>query len=75
MIRTFELKPSVNDEPAYIELNKLLKVMQLVENGGMANSLISDGLVKLNGKTDLRKRAKVKSGDEVTFNEIVIKVV
>jgi ribosome-associated protein len=56
-------------------MNKLLKVMQLVENGGMANTLISDGLVKLNGKTDLRKRAKVKSGDEVTIDETVIKVV
>ncbi|PKP07961.1 MAG: RNA-binding protein [Bacteroidetes bacterium HGW-Bacteroidetes-4] len=75
MTLTFELKPSVNEEPAFIELNKLLKVMQLVENGGMANTFISDGLVKLNGKTDLRKRAKVKSGDEVTIDETVIKVV
>lgn len=75
MTLTFELKPSVNEEPAFIELNKLLKVMQLVENGGMANSLISEGLVKLNGKTDLRKRAKVKSGDEVMLDDTLIKVV
>ncbi|MGD9992647.1 MAG: RNA-binding S4 domain-containing protein [Salinivirgaceae bacterium] len=75
MTLSFELKPSVNEEPAFIELNKLLKVMQLVENGGMANSLISEGLVKLNGKTDLRKRAKVKSGDEVMIADTLIKVV
>lgn len=75
MILTFKLKPSVNEEPAFIELNKLLKVMQLVENGGMANSFISEGMVMLNGKTDLRKRAKVKSGDEVTLDETVIKIV
>ncbi len=75
MTLTFELKPSLNEGPAFIELNKLLKVMQLVENGGMANSLISEGLVKLNGKTDLRKRAKVKSGDEVIIADTLIKVV
>ncbi len=70
----FALKPSINEVPAYIELNKLLKVLQLVESGAMANQMIVDGLVRLNGSIDLRKRAKVKAGDKVTFDGKLIQV-
>lgn len=70
----FNLKPSNNDSPAYIELNKLLKFMQLCENGGMANAFIADGLVKVNGSVDTRKRAKIKSGDVVLFEDVEIHV-
>lgn len=59
----------------YIELNKLLKLMRLVESGGMANVVIEEGLVTVNGATELQKRKKLRVGDKVVFEdaEIVIK--
>ncbi|MDA3890845.1 MAG: RNA-binding S4 domain-containing protein [Salinivirgaceae bacterium] len=61
-------------ETAYIELNKLLKATQVVESGAVANICITDGLVKLNGKVDTRKRAKIRKGDKIQFEgeEIVV---
>lgn len=49
----------------FIELYKLLKFIQLAESGGIAKLMIDEGLVKLNGETEYRKRAKVKPGDVV----------
>ena len=31
----------------YIELNKLLKILSLVESGGQANNLITEGFVSI----------------------------
>ena len=36
----------------YIELNKLLKILSLVESGGHANNLIAEGFVRFNGEVD-----------------------
>lgn len=49
----------------FIELYKLLKFIQLAESGGDAKMMVEEGLVKLNGETEYRKRAKVKPGDVV----------
>jgi ribosome-associated protein len=49
----------------FIELYKLLKFIQLAESGGEAKMMVEEGLVKLNGETEYRKRAKVKPGDVV----------
>ena len=70
----FKLKDN-DDDLAFIELNKLLKATQVCNSGAMANIFITDGLVKLNGKTDTRKRAKVRKGDQVQFEETIIKVI
>lgn len=60
----FEINHKTED---YIALNQLLKVLHLVENGGMANEFISEGLVNVNGKVELRKRAKLRKGDIIIF--------
>ncbi|MDA3907930.1 MAG: RNA-binding S4 domain-containing protein [Sulfurimonas sp.] len=65
----FELK----DE--YIELFKLLKVLDLVDSGAHAKMLIADGYVKRNGEVELRKRAKIVSGDIIEIAEVVIEVI
>ncbi|MGE4585802.1 MAG: RNA-binding S4 domain-containing protein [Mangrovibacterium sp.] len=49
----------------YIELIKLLKLLRLAESGGMAKQLVEKGLVSLNGKTEYRKRAKLRKGDVI----------
>ncbi|WP_321777670.1 RNA-binding S4 domain-containing protein [Sulfurimonas sp.] len=64
----FELK----DE--YIELFKLLKVLDLVDSGAHAKMLIADGYVKRNGEEELRKRAKIIGGDVIEIAEVIIEV-
>lgn len=58
----------------FIELNKLLKILNLVESGGEANYLISEGIVVVNGMVELQKRKKLREGDVVEFenNKITI---
>ena len=61
-------------EGEFIPLIQLLKATHLVQTGGEAQIVVSDGLVKYNGQVDLRKRLKVKAGDQVEFNNQVILV-
>lgn len=58
----------------FIELNKLLKILSLVESGGQANSLIADGFVRYNGEIDTRKRLKLRKGDVIEFAETLIRI-
>ncbi len=53
----------------YIELNKLLKLVGLVESGGAANTVIIDGEITVNGEQEFRKRRKLRQGDVVSFHE------
>jgi len=54
----------------YIELVKLLKLLRIAETGGHAKILVEEGNVFLNGQKEFRKRAKLRSGDEIQiFNE------
>jgi ribosome-associated protein len=52
----------------FIQLNQLLKLLGLVETGGEANQLITEGLVKVNGTIELQKRKKLRAGDKIAFN-------
>lgn len=65
----FELKGN-----EFIELNKLLKLLRLVDSGGMAKQVIDEGLVLVNGNVELQKRKKLRNGDRVMFNEIEITI-
>ena len=69
-METFELKGR-----EFIELNKFLKVMRLVETGGEANICIENGEVLVNGVVELRKRNKLKDSFVVEFRDkqIIIK--
>ncbi len=52
----------------FVELNRLLKIMGLCNTGGMANTVIADGQVKVNDNVELRKRCKLRAGQIVEFN-------
>lgn len=67
------MKYELKDE--YIELFKLLKVLDLVDSGAEAKMIITDGHVRRNGETELRKRAKIRRGDVIEIAEVVIEVV
>ncbi|MCD6432659.1 MAG: RNA-binding S4 domain-containing protein [Sulfurimonas sp.] len=64
----FELKDD------YIELFKLLKVLDLVDSGAQAKMLVAEGLVKRNGEIETRKRAKIVSGDTIEVADVIIEV-
>lgn len=53
----------------YIELHSLLKVTGLCESGGIAKLLVADGLVKVDGEIELRKRCKIRTGQTVELND------
>ncbi|MBL4670627.1 MAG: RNA-binding S4 domain-containing protein [Arenicella sp.] len=56
----------INREP--VELYKVLKFEGLVSTGGEAKMVVAEGLVKVNGELEMRKRCKLKGGDVVEFN-------
>ena len=64
----------ISKEP--IELYKILKLESLVDSGGEAKYVISEGQVIVNGKVETRKRKKIFSGDIVEFgeNKILVQV-
>jgi len=62
-------------EGDYIPLIQLLKACNLVQTGGEAQIVVTEGLVKYNGTVDYRKRLKVKSGDVVEFEGETINVI
>ncbi len=49
----------------YIELVKLLKLLGIAETGGHAKILVEEGEVFLNGQPEFRKRAKLRTGDQI----------
>ena len=61
-----------NLDSEYIELNKLLKILSLVESGGQANNVITEAFVRYNGEVDTRKRLKLRKGDKIEYAEIFI---
>lgn len=52
----------------YIELTDLLKVMGLLESGGMAKKAISEGRVTVDDRPETRRRRKVRRGSVVNFD-------
>lgn len=63
-MQTFELEGH-----DFIELNKLLKILQLAGSGGQAKQFIDEGLVQVNGEVEKQRRKKLRTGDQVVFEE------
>ncbi|QBQ41169.1 RNA-binding S4 domain-containing protein [Sphingobacterium psychroaquaticum] len=68
-MQTFTLKGD------FIQLIQLLKVMNWVEHGAMAQWVVEEGLVRYNGEIDYRKRLKVRVGDIVSFDGQEVKII
>lgn len=47
----------------------------MVENGGEAQAAVSAGLVKCNGKVELRKRFKLRRNHIVEYNGEIIHII
>jgi ribosome-associated protein len=59
----------------YIELIGLLKALGIAETGGHAKAIVAEGCVLRNGEVELRKRAKLLSGDLIEIEELQIQLV
>ena len=58
----------------YIELYKLIKVLDLVDSGAQAKLIVAEGHVLRNGEVELRKRAKIVSGDTLQIADVIIEI-
>jgi ribosome-associated protein len=69
-MQTFSLQ-----EAAYIELNKLLKLMKWVATGGEAHIHIENGEVLIDGTIATEKRKKIRKGNVVRFRNQEVEIV
>jgi ribosome-associated protein len=58
----------------FVEVNQLLKLVGLVDSGGAGKNMVASGVVSVDGKQELRKTAKIRSGQVVTVGDIEIRV-
>ncbi len=58
----------------FIELHQLLKLTGLCDSGGAGKALVATGAVKVDGKQELRKTAKIRAGQRVTLGDVRIRV-
>ncbi len=69
-----EITAEVELEQEPIELCKLLQILDLVDGGGQAKMLISEGYVGLNGEICTQKRKKIFGGDLLEFNGALFQI-
>lgn len=58
----------------FVELNQLLKLVGLCDSGGAGKMMVASGSVKVDGKQELRKTAKIRAGQQVTVGDVRISV-
>ena len=49
----------------FIELCNLLKLTGLADSSGRGKAMVGEGLVTVDGEPELRKKAKIRNGQEV----------
>ena len=64
---------ALNDE--FVELNQLLKLVGICDSGGAGKRVVASGDVSVDGKVELRKTCKIRSGQVVRIGNVQIKVV
>ncbi len=65
---TFELQGE------FIELCNLLKLAGIANSGGQGKVMVSDGIVLVDGNTETRRTAKIRSGQVVECLGHTVKV-
>ena len=58
----------------FVEVNQLLKLVGLVDSGGAGKNMVASGVVSVDGKQELRKTAKIRSGQTVSVGDLRITV-
>ena len=71
LLKTMEFKL----KSEFVELDNMLKALELVASGAEAKQQILAGAVKVNGAVESRIRRKLRSGDGVEFGGKNINIV
>ena len=58
----------------FVELNQLLKLSGLCDSGGAGKNMVASGVVKVDGKKELRKTAKIRAGQVVLVGDVRLSV-
>jgi ribosome-associated protein len=67
-----QLEFQLNGE--FVELNQLLKLVGVCDSGGAGKALVAEGVVRVNGKVELRKTAKIRAAQVVQVGDVRITV-
>lgn len=67
-----QLSFQLTDE--YIELVKLLKLLNICSSGGEAKMVIEEGLISCNGEVEYRKRKKLRKGDQIKYENYSVTI-
>lgn len=65
----------LREDESFIELIKLLKIMQIAQTGGHAKMIIENGEIQVNNEIEYRKRRKLRIGDIIQHETTEIKIV
>lgn len=66
---------NIRENEEFIKLGQALKKAGVVSSGVDAKMVILDGLVQVNGKTELQRGKKLHDGDVVFYNGETIQVI
>ena len=66
---------NIREDEEFIKLGQALKKASVVSSGVDAKMVILDGLVEVNGQTELQRGKKLHDGDIVVYNGETIKIV
>jgi ribosome-associated protein len=58
----------------HIALDALLKATGIAESGGAAKAMVAAGQVRVDGRPELRKTAKMRAGQLVSVADVQIRV-
>lgn len=65
-------KQSFKVRTEFIDLLQLLKATGYAATGGEAKMMVEDGLISVNNELELRKRRKLRPGDEVQISDEIL---
>ena len=72
--RNSMIEIQIRETDEFIKLGQALKKAGLVESGVDAKFVIQDGLVKVNGETELQRGKKIHDADVISYNGETVKV-
>ncbi|MBD9368458.1 RNA-binding S4 domain-containing protein [Xanthomonas sp. XNM01] len=62
-------------EGDFVELNQLLKLVGLCDSGGAGKALVASGAVLVDGVAESRKTCKIRAGQQVRVDAVLIRVI
>lgn len=65
---------TLKENSEFIELLKLLKIQGIAQTGGHAKMIVEEGLVFVNGEQEFRKRRKLRPGDKVEVEGVIVEI-